>query len=427
MSSQPLEHQHPVVEFVDRLACRLDSLADVPVMSMSAQDKREALVGLAKSRAQLETLSLRLLAEAEHSEVTTESGAATAADWLAIETRQVRRDARSDLKLATRLEQHGLVATGMAAGLVNVAQARAIVASLERLPRTGEFAISSQQRREAEAHLVELAAHHDAKDLRDPGPSDPRGHRPRPRREVRGTCPRSRGGQGRPADHLRDVGGRRRHHPRPLPDPHPPWPDAAQDDPGPHLAEPPTTPSNHATHCGIDPDLPAPVRDGMAFTELIESVTAKELPRTGGCGATVVVTMTLDQLLADLAEPGVCTLDTGGQISASEARRLACRAGIIPMVLGGKSQVLDVGHKCRFHNEPMRIAMGVRDGGCTTEGCDVPPGLCHAHHDIPYSEGGSTSVKDGRLLCPHHHRRIHDARYEATHLPNGKIRFHRRE
>ena len=55
--------------------------------------------------------------------------------------------------------------------------------------------------------------------------------------------------------------------------------------------------------------------------------------------------MTLEQLLADLDHAGVCTLDTGGRITAAEARRLACTAGIIPVVLGGKSQVLDVGRK----------------------------------------------------------------------------------
>ena len=54
----------------------------------------------------------------------------------------------------------------MAAGRVNVAQGRAIVASLERLPRTGQFAVSAEQRAAAEAHLVELAAEHDAKALR---------------------------------------------------------------------------------------------------------------------------------------------------------------------------------------------------------------------------------------------------------------------
>ena len=178
---------------------------------------------------------------------------------------------------------------------------------------------------------------------------------------------------------------------------------------------------------GIDTDLPTPVRHGMALTQLVESIPAEALPKTGGCSATVVVTMTLEQLLADLDAAGVCTLDTGGRISAAQARRLACTAGIIPMVLGGKSQVLDVGRKNRGHTEVMRIVMGVRDGGCTEEHCDVPPALCHAHHDIPWSQGGPTSVESGRLICPHHHRRIHDPRYHVTRLPNGKIRFHRRE
>ena len=96
---------------------------------------------------------------------------------------------------------------------------------------------------------------------------------------------------------------------------------------------------------GIDPDLPTPVRHGIALTQLIETISAKDLPKTGGCSATVVVTMTLEQLIADLDEAGVCTLDTGGRITAAEARRLACTAGIIPVVLGGQSQVLDVGRK----------------------------------------------------------------------------------
>ncbi len=136
--------------------------------------------------------------------------------------------------------------------------------------------------------------------------------------------------------------------------------------------------------------------------------------------------MTLEQLLAELDAAGVCTLDTGGRISAAEARRLACTAGIIPMVLGGQEPGPDVGRKRRLHSEGMRVAMGVRDGGCTAEGCETPPGMCHAHHDIPWSEGGHTNVATGRLLCPQHHRRIHDPRYEVSRLSGGKVSFHRR-
>jgi hypothetical protein len=177
---------------------------------------------------------------------------------------------------------------------------------------------------------------------------------------------------------------------------------------------------------GIDPDLSTPVRHGIAFTHLIETYPAEKLPKTGGCSATVVVTMTLEQLLAHLDHAGVCTLDTGGRISAAEARRLACTAGIIPVVLGGKSQPLDVGRTRRLHTESMRLAMGVRDGGCTAQGCETPPGLCHAHHDTPWSAAGPTNVDTGRLLCPHHHRRIHDPRYETQRIPGGKVSFHRR-
>ena len=35
-------------------------------------------------------------------------------------------------------------------------------------------------------------------------------------------------------------------------------------------------------------------------------------------------------------------------------------------------------------------------------------------------------LKDGRLLCPWHHHRAHDPAYEAKHLPDGSLRFHRR-
>ena len=140
----------------------------------------------------------------------------------------------------------------------------------------------------------------------------------------------------------------------------------------------------------------------------------------------MVVTLTLDQLLARLEAAGVCTLDTGGRISASEARRLACAAGLVPLVLGGKSQVLDVGRRRRFHTQAMRLAMAVRDRGCTAAGCQKPPAMCHAHHDHPWSTGGPTDVDTGRLLCGHHHRRIHDPHYHHQHLPDGTITFHRR-
>ena len=70
--------------------------------------------------------------------------------------------------------------------------------------------------------------------------------------------------------------------------------------------------------------------------------------------------------------------------------------------------------------------MAVRDGGCTTTGCDRPASMCHAHHDTPWSHGGHTTVADGRLLCQRHHTLAHDHRYQATTTPTGKVTFTRR-
>jgi hypothetical protein len=80
-------------------------------------------------------------------------------------TRQTRRDSRSDLNLARRLEDLPVLAAAMTAGGVSTAQARAIVAALDSLPLTGEFAVSAEQRAQAEAHLVGEAAECDATTL----------------------------------------------------------------------------------------------------------------------------------------------------------------------------------------------------------------------------------------------------------------------
>jgi hypothetical protein len=172
-----------------------------------------------------------------------------------------------------------------------------------------------------------------------------------------------------------------------------------------------------------EPGRPTAQKMGEAFCEYISRYPTDQLPHAGGVNATVVVTMPLETLMGGLA---AAQLDTGHRISPGLARRLACEAGFIPAVLGGPSQVLDLGRKTRFYTEPQRIALAIEQGGCTAEGCDWPPGMCHAHHDIPFSKGGATSLKNGRLLCPHHHTRAHDPTYTMTKLPGGKVAFHPR-
>ncbi len=101
-----------------------------------------------------------------------------------------------------------------------------------------------------------------------------------------------------------------------------------------------------------NPDVPSSTpsrhRLGQAFCEYLETRPDDTVPHSGGLAATVVVTMTHESLLGDLRAAGLCD---GTRISAGEARRLACSAGIIPVVLGGASEPLDVGRQRRFHTK----------------------------------------------------------------------------
>ncbi len=155
--------------------------------------------------------------------------------------------------------------------------------------------------------------------------------------------------------------------------------------------------------------------------DLIEHLPREILPSSGGVAATIVVTMRLDQLLDGL---GAATLDTGGVVSAAQARRLACEAGIIPMVLGGDSEPLDVGREQRLHTKPMRQAMAVRDGGCVIDGCGRPAAFCEAHHPISWEDGGDTSLENGALLCPYHHHLAHHPDWTLTRV-DGTFRLRR--
>ena len=101
------------------------------------------------------------------------------------------------------------------------------------------------------------------------------------------------------------------------------------------------------------------------------------LPDNGGDRPQLVVTMPLDALLN-----GVCagTLETGVRLTPGAVRRLACDAAVLPAVLGGNSQVLDVGRQRRLFTGPLRRALVLRDGGCAFPGCDRPPRWCDGHH-----------------------------------------------
>ncbi|WP_084078798.1 HNH endonuclease signature motif containing protein [Demequina sp. NBRC 110057] len=160
----------------------------------------------------------------------------------------------------------------------------------------------------------------------------------------------------------------------------------------------------------VDDRTPEQVRaDAMGdFARHLAGCTVDVLPRAG---VTVVVRMNYDDLLAmadrDGGAPGGCVQVDGlsSTPSAGQLRRMLAGAGIIPQVLGGKSEVLDHGRRQRDFSPAQKQALLARDGGCAK--CGAPPSWCDAHHIRHWAHGGATDLSNGVMLCVRCHHDIH--------------------
>ncbi len=350
-----------------------------------------------------------------------------ARDVAALLTQHTRGDFggnRRDLGLAEALDRRWhQVAAALAQGEVNVAQAQVISHALDELPAE---LVDAEVLARAEAHLVAQAADFGPRELRVLGrrildivaPEIGEQHEAeqlaaeerRARRRTSLVSTRSGDGTTRITIHLPDAVATRLHtyleaftSPR-------------------HHAAGQQGPGHHGT--GEADRIPVDRRRGQAFCTLLEALDPKRIPAHGGDATTVIVTIPLEELRKEL---GTGELGASDKLSAAEVRRLACTAQIIPAVLGGKSEVLDLARLSRFFKPAQRKAMILRDRECRAEGCTIPAAWCEAHHwGRPWAQGGRTDLKDGVLLCPWHHHRAHDPTYHASRMPNGDIRFNRR-
>ena len=316
-------------------------------------------------------------------------------------------------RLAEGLDGRGPALAGAyAAGAVSTEQVQVIGRALDDLPRD----LDPDLRQRAEEHLVAQAAHFPPRDLRVLGcrvleviaPDVAEEHDAKLlEREEQAAWDRA-------SITRRHLGNGSSRAVVTLPD-------AAMDRWLAHLHAF-TSPRRHG-HVPADERVPYPRQLAHAFIALLERIPEDWLPQHGGTTTTVVVTIDEDKLTQQLATAG---LTTGTPITAGEARRLACGAGILPAVLNGRSQPLDLGRAKRLFTPGQRKALAVRDRRCRAEGCDVPAAWCEAHHTQPWGRGGLTNLEDGLLLCSFHHHRAHDNRYDLRTLPNGDTRFHRR-
>ncbi len=403
---------HPVLACADALEAALKDSADVQVMFMDPDDKRTALLRLARLDAQLAALRFRVMAASD--DLALAEGARDVAALLTQHTLTDFGTNRRDLALAEALDQRwALVAAGLGQGDLNVAQARVITHALEELPTDK---VSADLLSKAEAHLVAQAAHFGPRELRVLGrrilevlapeiyeqheAEQLAGEERRARRRTSLVSTRLGEGTTRITINVPDAVATRLH----------------------TYLEAFTSPRHQGTgeadRIGVDR------KRGQAFCSLMEVLDPKRLPAHGGDATTLIVTVSLDALRQEL---GTGELGPADKLTASEVRRLACTARIIPAVLGAKSEVLDLGRSSRLFRPAQRKAMIIRDRECRAEGCTIPAAWCEAHHwGRPWAQGGRTDLNDGLLLCSWHHHRAHDPGYTSSRMPNGDVRFSRR-
>jgi hypothetical protein len=137
------------------------------------------------------------------------------------------------------------------------------------------------------------------------------------------------------------------------------------------------------------------------------------------------VTVSID--VGSLVDPsrGGAELDNHGSRPRGGARRLACDASVMRVVMAGPSQPVDVGRRTPVVPPAIRRAVIARDRRCRFPGCDRPHTWCDAHHVQHWADGGATALGNLLLLCRRHHRLVHEPSGFSLRLEEGLPVFRR--
>ena len=174
----------------------------------------------------------------------------------------------------------------------------------------------------------------------------------------------------------------------------------------------------------LPPRLPATAaafedgRIGQALADLCAQVlTYGEIPDRGGHRPHLNVIIRLEDLQQ---RARAAMLDFGGTLTPESLRMLACDAGVVPVVMNGPGQPLDVGRLTRVIPDGIRRAVAARDGGCAR--CGRPPSWCEIHHVLEWENNGPTRIDNCVMLCRPCHRLIHHSDWQVR-MDGGRPEF----
>jgi hypothetical protein len=390
---------HPIEALLCSLRDQIAGSVDLPAWSMDAETTTRVVTLAAQVAAGVAELEARAVGQAQAHDLPGQTGCTSTTRWLQNTTHVTHATAKAKVDLANALDDAEATRTAMATGGVHAEQAVAIGTHLDRLDTE---AVSAEQKHSAEAFLVEHASAHDAHDLSRMGDAiwshlDPDGWEAREAALLEAQEERARA---KTTFSMRDDGDGMTHGRFSVPT----LAGAMLCKQLQALAAPKHVRATQGAG-SYKHEVPSPSKYGQAFVEWIETLKPEHLPKIGGLNATVIAIGDYDLLVGKVK---AACLDTGEKLSPTEYLRLACGAEIIPMRMNASGEVLAVGRKHRFHTETQRQAAIVERRHCEHPSvCDVPGHLCHLHHQTPWAEGGETTLRDAKLLCPFHHRHVH--------------------
>lgn len=138
-------------------------------------------------------------------------------------------------------------------------------------------------------------------------------------------------------------------------------------------------------------------RNADALVELAHlAITRGQLPDTAGEPTQLHVITDLDDLLRRM-QPGQTCRSTLNHIpiTPDTARMHACDAGIIPVLMRGDSEILDLGRTTRAWTRAQRKAAKLRAGGhCEAPLCQTTLDRCDLHHDHHWAHGGRSDLNN---------------------------------
>ncbi len=151
---------HPISAAVTEARAGFTAVAEHAMWSLDTRTTRATLVEVSRLQAQVAELEARLMSHADEVDAGVETGATSTATWLAHATKLTRPAAARKASLAKALDSHSLTREALGRGDVHVEQARVITHAVDQLPDDAVV------RELCEKHLIALAEHHDAKELK---------------------------------------------------------------------------------------------------------------------------------------------------------------------------------------------------------------------------------------------------------------------